>query len=101
MLNLDVPESVELYATKQFDNMTINQVKKSFPTQIPQLDFNFDLLPDFPDMLPTKESKSNPSNTGENMEVDFDMDVQDWLDSLVVHINNKINPDQALVNKFN
>ena len=66
--------------------------------EFPQLDFadmsfDFGQIPDLPDMLAVSTQNPNQANPpGDHMEVDMSMDVQDWLDSLVVPVN-KMDPD--------
>ena len=67
--------------------------------EFPQLDFadisfDFGQVPDIPEMLGTQNQdqayiQPTPSD---NMEVDMNVDVQDWLDSLVVPVN-KMDPE--------
>ena len=67
--------------------------------EFPQLDFadmssDFGQVPDIPEMLETQNQdqayiQPTPSD---NMEVDMNVDVQDWLDSLVVPVN-KMDPE--------
>ena len=67
--------------------------------EFPQLDFadmsfDFGQVPDIPEMLETQNQdqahiQATPSD---NMEVDMNVDVQDWLDSLVVPVN-KMDPE--------
>jgi hypothetical protein len=92
-----VPESIENYIDKSPQNSSI---------QFPQLDFNFDLLPDLSNMLQDKHIKVNVGNlvkthssNVDQMEVDMYMDVQDWLDSLVLPLNTKTNHGQPGQNK--
>ena len=64
--------------------------------EFPQLDFadmsfDFGQIPDLPDILST-QNPNQPNPPGDHMEVDMSMDVQDWLDSLVVPVN-KMDPD--------
>ena len=106
MLFSEVPESVENYIDKSPQNSAIDQAHRDVPIQYPQLDFNFDLLPDFSNMLQDKHIKGNIGNlvkkhssNVDQMEVDMDMDVQDWLDSLVLPLNTKTNHGQPGQNK--
>ena len=72
---------------------------KNSPMEFPQLDFadmsfDFGQVPDIPEMLGTQNQdqayiQPTPSD---NMEVDMNVDVQDWLDSLVVPVN-KMDPE--------
>ena len=68
--------------------------------EFPQLDladmsFDFGLDNDFESMLEAQEKKVNGVNkkVTPSMDVDMDMDVQDWLDSLVVPPNPKLHSD--------
>lgn len=77
----DVPESVERFGKQ-------NQVKRAETGQnqqeLPHLDFDFGLLPDFPEVLPDPlHTRAQQGTSDSQMEVDTEMDVQDWLDSLV------------------
>ena len=77
----DVPESVERFGKQ-------NQVKRDETGQtqqeLPHLDFDFGLLPDFPEVLPDPlHTRAHQGTSDSQMEVDTEMDVQDWLDSLV------------------
>ena len=63
---------------------------KNSPLEFPQLDFSdmsfdFGQVADIPEILPPHSQGTVGS--GHDMEVDIDMDVQDWLDSLVVPVN--------------
>ena len=67
--------------------------------EFPQLDFadmsfDFGQVPDIPEMLETQNHDQAYSQPipGDNMEVDMNVDVQDWLDSLVVPVN-KMDPE--------
>ena len=72
---------------------------KNSPMEFPQLDFadmsfDFGQVPDIPEILGTQNQdqayiQPTPSD---NMEVDMNVDVQDWLDSLVVPVN-KMDPE--------
>ena len=100
-----MPESIKNYIDKSPQNSAIDQAH-SDSIQFPQLDFNFDLLPDFSNMLQDKNIKVNIGNLVKNqsssvdqMEVDMDMDVQNWLDSLVLPLNTKTNHGQPSQNK--
>ena len=100
-----MPESIENYIDKSPQNSAIDQAH-SDSIQFPQLDFNFDLLPDLSNMLQDKHIKGNVGNlvkthssNVDQMEVDMDMDVQDWLDSLVLPLNTKTNHGQPSQNK--
>ena len=68
--------------------------------EFPQLDladmsFDFGLDNDFESMLEAQEKKVNGVNKKitPSMDVDMDMDVQDWLDSLVVPPNPKLHSE--------
>ena len=72
---------------------------KSSAMEFPQLDFadmsfDFGCVPDIPDMLASTNHQGGYGQavTGDQMEVDMNMDVQDWLDSLVVPVN-KMEPE--------
>ena len=114
----DLPESVKNYVEKVPENSKTSTPPsppplplKNSPMEFPQLDFadmsfDFGVMPDLPDMLHNQENTNNfenlvenQTNTGDHMDVDMDMDVQDWLDSLVVPLNNKMNPDQPTQHK--
>ena len=67
---------------------------RNCPLEFPQLDFSdmsfdFGQMPDIPEILetPLQDKAFEEVKDGDNMEVDMDMDVQDWLDSLVVPVN--------------
>ena len=75
---------------------------KSSPMEFPPIDLA-DMSFDFGDiegMLTNGAEQPRPVTSGASvdtgqasMEVDMDMDVQDWLDSLVVPLNTKLHPD--------
>ena len=67
--------------------------------EFPQLDFadmsfDFGQVPDIPNILDSQSQfhTFNQRDPGDHMEVDMKMDVQDWLDSLVVPVN-KMDPE--------
>ena len=67
------------------------------PLDLADMSFDFG---DIEGMLTNGAEPSRPVtsvgnvDTGQaSMEVDMDMDVQDWLDSLVVPLNTKLHPD--------
>ena len=67
--------------------------------EFPQLDFadmsfDFGQVPDSPNILEAQNQDQtfNQGAPGDHMEVDMKMDVQDWLDSLVVPVN-KMDPE--------
>ena len=67
--------------------------------EFPQLDFadmsfDFEQVPDLPN-IPEAQNQGQTFNQGapvDIMEVEMNMDVQDWLDSLVVPVN-KMDPE--------
>ena len=68
---------------------------KNTSMEFPQLDFadisfDFGENPDISCMMLNQNQAQ--SNVADNMEVDMNTDVQDWLDSLVVPLN-KMDPD--------
>ena len=102
----DLPESVQNLGVKVPEKPPSPPPlpSKSSPNMFPQLDladmsFDFGLGPDLEDMLDATETNNvdpvvDQQRTGNsNMDVDMDMDVQDWLDSLVVPLNTKLHPD--------
>ena len=102
----DLPESVQNLGVKVPEKPPSPPPlpSKSSPNMFPQLDladmsFDFGLGPDLEDMLDATEANNvdpvvDQQRTGNsNMDVDMDMDVQDWLDSLVVPLNTKLHPD--------
>ena len=102
----EVPESVENYIDKSLKNCAVDQAQSNVPNQFPQLEFNFDLLQYFSYILQDQEMRGNIGNLVKNqpsnvdqMEVDMDMDVQDWIDSLVLPLNTKTNTSQPGKNK--
>ena len=102
----EVPESVENYIDKSLKNCAVDQAQSNIPNQFPQLEFNFDLLQYFSYILQDQEMRGNIGNLVKNqpsnvdqMEVDMDMDVQDWIDSLVLPLNTKTNTSQPGKNK--
>ena len=67
--------------------------------EFPQLDFadtsfDFGQVPDIPNILDSQSQVHtfNQRAPGDHMEVDMNMDVQDWLDSLVIPVN-KMDPE--------
>merc|ERR1739848_983012 len=97
----DIPESVQNIGVKVPEKPPSPPPLplKNSPLEFPPLDLtdmSFDFgFSELPDMM---EEEGQVSKTGEshsnNMEVDMDsMDVQDWLDSLVVPLNSKIQPE--------
>ena len=100
----DLPESVQNFGVKVPDKPPCPPPlpQKHSPMEFPQLDladmsFDFGLDNDFETMLEAQEKKVNgvTKKHGDNpsMDVDMDMDVQDWLDSLVVPPNPKLHSD--------
>ena len=72
---------------------------KASSMEFPQLDFadmsfDFGQVPDIPDMLASGNHNGayKHAASGDQMDVDMNMDVQDWLDSLVVPVN-KMDPE--------
>ena len=59
------------------------------------MSFDFGLDNDFESMLMDQDKKMNGVNkkNTDDMEVDLDMDVQGWLDNLVVPPNPKLHSD--------
>ena len=67
--------------------------------EFPQLDFadmsfDFEQVPDLPNILEAQNQGQifSQGSPGDHMEVEMKMDVQDWLDSLVVPVN-KMDPE--------
>lgn len=81
-----VPESVEKFGEKITENKCITPTSKNGAAEANQLDFDFGLLPEFP----TLQQNVNHPHVQESMDVDFDLDIQDWLDSLVVPNTDKV-----------
>ena len=84
-----VPESVEHFGETENKLANPHQASQQRTVESNQLDFDFGLLPEFPTI---PNNITQPSGQV-NMDVEFDLDVQEWLDSLVVPNNVKIIPD--------
>jgi len=84
-----VPESVEKFGEKLIESKCTNQASKNGATEANQLDFDFGLLPEFPSL----QQNINRTSVQESMDVDFDLDIQEWLDSLAVPNNEKVVPE--------
>jgi len=97
----DIPESVQNIGVKVPEKPPSPPPLplKNSPLEFPPLDLtdmSFDFgLSELPDMMEEEGQVSKPGDShSSNMEVDMDsMDVQDWLDSLVVPLNSKIQPE--------
>ena len=97
----DIPESVQNIGVKVPEKPPSPPPLplKNSPLEFPPLDLtdmSFDFgLSELPDMMEEEGQVSKPGEShSSNMEVDMDsMDVQDWLDSLVVPLNSKIQPE--------
>ena len=77
---------MEKFGEKLTESKCTNQASKNSADEDNQLDFDFGLLPEFP----TLQQNINQPSTQESMDVDFDLDIQEWLDSLVVPNNEKV-----------
>lgn len=77
---------MEKFGEKITENKCITPTSKNGAAEANQLDFDFGLLPEFP----TLQQNVNHPHVQESMDVDFDLDIQDWLDSLVVPNTDKV-----------
>ena len=99
---LELPESVQNFGVKVPEKPPNPPPlpQKNSPMEFPQLDladmsFDFGLDNDFESMLMDQDKKMNGVNkkNTDDMDVDLDMDVQGWLDNLVVPPNPKLHSD--------